>query len=261
MKNLTVSVPVLLQVLGPLLRHLAGYSRLLPLPGIRGRYTRRLDRAGLPYELTSDEFLSIKAIGLVVMLTIGLLIHATAYRSWLMVIGLGFAGFTYPDFRLSAAIRKRERACLRVLPGFLDLLALTLEAGLGFDSAVRKLTEVLEPGPLIRTLQSFLRSMNVGKPRSEALRETARKLDLPDFTSFATAVIQATEIGASIASVVKTEARDMLFRRFERAEKAAYQLPIKMLFPLFVFIFPATFLMILGPLYFQFKASGAAGAF
>ena len=118
---------------------------------------------------------------------------------------------------------------------------------MGFDSAVLKLTETLEPGPLIRRFRAFLTTMNVGKTRSEALRETARKMDLPDFTAFANAVIQATETGASMAPILRTSSIEMMARRFERAEKAAHELPVKILLPLFVFVFPATFLMILGP--------------
>lgn len=244
--------------LKPLLRTGARFVCFLPLAGFRNRYRRLLDSAGLQVELSADEFLSLKFLGLLSGLGLGLLIHLTVVESWLLVVGPAFLAFIYPDIHLSARTRKYRQACLRALPGFLDLLALGVEAGLGFDSAVRKLTELLEPGPLVWTFQSFLRSMNVGKTRAEALREAARKLDLPEFTAFTNAVIQATELGASISSVLKNEAQDILFRRFERAERAALELPVKIIFPLFAFIFPATFLMILGPLYFQFQSSGVA---
>jgi len=245
----------------PLIRQLAGFYRLLPLAGIRKRYAHQIERAGLRFELSADEFLAMKGAALLAMTAVGLVVYFALLPKVAIVVVLAFIGFMYPDLRLSSAVKKQERACLRALPGFLDLLALAVEAGLGFDSAVRKLTDVLEPGPLIRAFQVFLRSMNVGKPRTEALREMARKLGLPDFTAFANAVVQATETGASMGPVLRTESGEMLFRRFERAEKAAYELPVKILFPLFAFVFPATFLMIIGPLYFQFKASGAMGAF
>lgn len=253
--------PELLRTFGPLIRYLAAYNRLLPLPGIRERYAHQIERAGLRFELTADEFIAIKEIVVLVMAAVALLVYSTVIQNWMIAAALVFGGFVLPDLRLSSAVKKREHNCLRALPGFLDLLALSVEAGMGFDSAVRKLTEVLEPGPLIGVFQSFLRNMNVGKPRAEALKEAARRLDLPDFTAFANGVIQATETGASMGPVLRTESGEMLFRRFERAEKAGYELPVKILFPLFAFVFPATFLMILGPLYFQFKASGAAGAF
>jgi tight adherence protein C len=254
-------VPEPLRALWPLIRHLAAYNRLLPLPGIRERYAHQIERAGLRFELTADEFVAIKEVVVLVMAAVALLVYSTVIQNWMIAAALVFGGLVLPDLRLSSAVKKREHNCLRALPGFLDLLALSVEAGMGFDSAVRKLTEVLEPGPLIGVFQSFLRNMNVGKPRAEALKEAARRLDLPDFTAFTNGVIQATETGASMGPVLRTESGEMLFRRFERAEKAGYELPVKILFPLFAFVFPATFLMILGPLYFQFKASGAAGAF
>jgi tight adherence protein C len=252
---------VLLQTLLPQVRQFADFSQGLPLHGIREWYTRQIERAGLPFELNADEFLAIKVAALVVATAGAFLVHFLLYQSWAIVAGLVFIGLVFPDLRLSAAVRKHKQACLRALPGFLDLLALSVEAGMGFDSAVLNLTEVLDPGPLTRRFQAYLRGVNVGKTRVEALREVSTKLDLPDFTTFTNAVIQASETGASLAPVLKTASVDMLTHRFERAEKAAHELPVKILLPLFVFIFPAIFLMILVPLYFQWQASGAGGAF
>jgi tight adherence protein C len=209
--------------------------------------------------MSADEFLAIKVAALLLMIGVALLVQFFLVQNWLIVACLVLIGFVYPDMALSAAVRKQEQACLRALPGFLDLLALSVEAGMGFDSAVLRLTEVLEPGPLTFRFQTYLRSVNVGRTRNEALREMARKLDLPDFTAFSNTVVQAAETGASMGPVLRTASSEMLNRRFERAEKAAHELPVKILLPLFVFVFPATFLMILGPLYFQFMASGAAG--
>ncbi|UCG44106.1 MAG: type II secretion system F family protein [candidate division WOR-3 bacterium] len=251
----------LLEKLMPQVRQFADFGRGLPLLGIREWYTRQIERAGLPFELNADEFLAIKVAVLVVATATAFLVHFLVYQSWAVVAGLIFIGLVFPDIRLSAAVRKHQHACLRALPGFLDLLALSVEAGMGFDSAVLNLTEVLEPGPLTRRFQGYLRGVNVGKTRVESLREVAAKLDLPDFTTFTNAVIQATDTGASLSPVLKTASVDMLHHRFERAEKKAHELPVKILLPLFVFIFPAIFLMILVPLYFQWQASGAGGAF
>jgi len=188
-----------------------------------------------------------------------ILVQVTVVQNWLIAALLIFLGLVFPDIRLAAAVQKQERAVLRALPGFLDLLALSVEAGMGFDSAVLRLTEVLDPGPLTWRFQTMLRSQNVGKTRTEALREMAQKIDLPDFTAFVNVVIQATDTGASMGPVLKTASADILSRRFDRAEKAAHELPVKILLPLFVFVFPATFIMVLGPVYFQFMASGGAG--
>lgn len=253
--------PALLRAFLPLLRVLAGFMRHLPLPGVRARYARLIERAGLPYELTADEFLAIKVIVALAALAGALSVYYVLYRHGAVLAALVLLGIAYPDIRLSSAALRHQQACLRALPAYLDLLALSVEAGMGFDAAVLNLTQTLEAGPLTWRLLEYLRSVNIGKTRTEALRETARRLDLPDFTAFAGAVIQAAESGACLAPVLRATSAEMLERRFERAEKAAHELPVKMLLPLFVFVFPATFLMILVPLYFQFMASGAAEAF
>lgn len=244
----------------PLLRQVAGYSRHLPLVGLKERYAHQLERAGLRFELSADEFLALKAGAVILAIGLALVFYVAVVQNWMVVALIVLLGFAVPDIRLSAAVQKQEHAFLRALPGFLDLLALSVEAGMGFDSAVLRLTEVLEPGPLIWRFQTFLRSVNVGKTRTEALKEMAQKVDLADFTAFTNVVIQATDTGASMGPVLRTASSDMLVRRFDRAEKSAHELPIKILLPLFVFVFPATFLMILGPVYFQFMESGAAGA-
>jgi tight adherence protein C len=251
----------LVQKLMPQIRQFADLSQGLPLDRIRDWYARQIERAGLPFEMSADEFLAIKVAVFVVAAAAALLIHFLVYQSWAAVAGIMFIGLVFPDLRLSSAVKKHREACLRAMPGFLDLLALSVEAGMGFDSAVLNLTEVLEPGPLTRRFQGYLRGVNVGKTRSESLREVAEKLNLSDFTTFANSVIQAAETGASLSPVLKTASVDMLQRRFERAEKKAHELPVKILLPLFVFIFPAIFLMILVPLYFQWQASGAGASF
>jgi tight adherence protein C len=243
----------------PLVRQLAGYSRHVPLLGLRERYANQIERAGLRFELSADEFLGIKVASLLFGAGVAFLVYIAVYQNMMVVAAIVFLGLVFPDIRLSAAVQKQEHAFLRALPGFLDLLALSVEAGMGFDSAVLRLTEVLEPGPLTWRFQTMLRSMNVGKTRTEALREMSQKLNMAEFTSFANVVIQATDTGASMGPVLRTASGEMLARRFERAEQMAHELPVKILLPLFVFVFPATFIMVLGPVYFQFMASGAGG--
>ena len=243
----------------PLIRQVAAYSQHVPLLGLKERYAHQIDRAGLRFDLSADEFLGIKAGVLVLAIGVALVFYAAVIQNWMLAAAIILFGFMAPDMRLSAAVRKQEHDFLRALPSFLDLLALSVEAGMGFDSAVLRLTEVLEPGPLVWRFQTFLRAVNVGKTRVEALHEMAKKVDLPDFTSFTNTVIQATETGASMGPVLRTASGEMLSRRFDRAEKAAHELPVRILLPLFVFVFPATFIMVLGPVYFQFMTSGAAG--
>jgi tight adherence protein C len=243
----------------PLIRQFAAAGHRVPLLGLKERYALQIEQAGLRFELSADEFLGIKAGALVLAIGLALVLYVVVVQNWLIALAIMFLGFVVPDLWLSAAVRKQQHAFLRALPSFLDLLALSVEAGMGFDAAVRRLTEVLESGPLIWRFQTFLRNVNVGKTRIEALREMAQKVNLPDFTTFASVIIQATETGASMGPVLRTASGEMTARRVDRAEKTAHEIPIRILLPLFLFVFPATFMMVLVPLYFQFMASGAAG--
>jgi len=251
----------LVRTLVPQFRFLAGLASTLPLFGGREKYAHLIERAGLPFELSADEFIGIKVVTVAVTTVAALLVHFLLYQSWMLVAAIGFLGLVLPDLRLSAAVRKQAHAVLQVLPDFLDLLALAVEAGMGFDAAALKLTQIFEPGPLVRRFRAYLGSVNVGKTRAEALRDMSRAIDLPDFTAFTSAVIQASEAGSSLAPVLRAASADILARRFERASKMAHELPVKILLPLFLFVFPSTFLVILVPLWFQFKSSGAEGFF
>lgn len=254
-------MPALFQTLSPVIKYLANLNRSLPLPSLKQRYARKILRAGLSFDMSPEDFLAIKEMALVAVGGFALLTYFFVIHDWIVVlIGL-VLGFFWPDARLSDMIKKRERAILRALPDFLDLLALSVEAGLAFVGAVRKVAERFEPGPLVWEFKAFLRDLRVGKPRDEALREMNKRVEVADFSSFANAVIQASEVGASIGPVLKMQAVEMRSRRFQRAEKMAHQAPVKMLFPLIGFIFPATFLMILAPIVIRFLASGIFNLF
>ena len=123
-------VPGLFQALWPLIHFFAGYNRLLPLSGIRKRYTHQIEQAGLQFDLSADEFLAMKEIAVLVMTAVGLLVYATLFQNLLVVAALGFAGLMLPDLRLSAAV-KAAAGLSAGAAHFLDLLALAVEAGLG----------------------------------------------------------------------------------------------------------------------------------
>jgi len=254
-------LPALYRTFRPAISYLATLNRRLPVSGLRVQYARRIDRAGFAFDMTPDDFLALKEIALVGVGALGVVAYFTLVHSWLVVLLGILLGFIAPDVGLSDAVKKREQGILRALPDFLDLLTLSVEAGLDFVGAMRKVADRFEPGPLVWEFRAFLQDLAVGKSRSEALRYMVRKLDLPDFSSFGNAVIQATEAGASIGPVLRMQSQDMRSRRFQRTEKQANEAPVKMIFPLIAFIFPATFLIVLGALFFQFKASGGLRAY
>jgi tight adherence protein C len=256
-------MPALYRTFRPAIRYLATLNRRLPVPGIRAQYARRIERAGLTFDMSPDDFLAVKEFALIGGAAFGVLVYfgfGLVREWWVVPVGV-LLGFMVPDVLLSDAAKKREHGILRALPDFLDLLTLSVEAGLDLVGAVRKVADRFEPGPLVWEFRAYLQDLTVGKSRSDALRYMVRKLDLPDFSSFGNAVIQATEAGASVGPVLRMQAQDMRSRRFQRSEKLAHEAPVKMLFPMIAFIFPAVFLIILGALYFQFKASGALNVF
>ncbi len=240
----------------PLIKYLANYNKKLPLVEIKASYTKRIEKAGLHLELGPDDFLAIKEFTLIGAFLFSLLVYYFFWKD-ITVILLGvILGFFLPDLRLSDRIKKRELAIIRAMPNFLDLLTLSVEAGLDFAGAVRKVVEKSHSSPLTDEFKLFLRELMVGKSRKEALREMGVRLAIPEIISFTSAVIQAEEAGASLGPVLRIQAEELRAKRFQRAEKLAAQAPIKMLFPLIAFIFPATFIMLFGPLIFQFLAAG-----
>jgi tight adherence protein C len=147
---------------------------------------------------------------------------------------------------LNSRIRSRQERLRADLPDALDLLAVSVEAGLGFDAAVVKLTEQLE-GPLGEEFTLTLAEMRVGESRSDALKKLAERTDLPEMSAFSRAIIQADQFGISLGRILRVQAVDTRHRRQLAAEEKAMKAPVKMLFPTVIFIFPSMFIVILGP--------------
>lgn len=165
-----------------------------------------------------------------------------------MMIGLVLfiTGYMGPDMWLNARIRKRRDEMERALPDTLDLLTVSVEAGLGFDAAVSKVCEKMT-GPLIEEFDTVAREIRVGESRRQALRNLGDRVASDDLRSFARSIIQADELGTSLGRTLKVQADDMRIHRQLAAEEKAMKAPVKMLFPTVLFIFPAMFIVILGP--------------
>jgi tight adherence protein C len=164
----------------------------------------------------------------------------------LAMLALGLAGYTAPSYIVSMRARKRQEAVSADLPDALDLLAVSVEAGLGFDGAISKLTEHMD-GPLIDEFEFALGEMRIGESRSEAMKRMAERVPAPEMASFVRAVVQADQLGISMGRLLRVQAADTRSKRQDAAEEKAMKAPIKMLFPMVIFIFPAMFLVILGP--------------
>jgi tight adherence protein C len=237
------------RVVVPLGERLARWTlKLHPKTTIEGVSTRLL-AAGLGRTLSPTAFLAFKsglAIGGVVL---GALFGGAATGAGgvlffsLILAGFGFIG---PDFVVSAKARSRKDRIRAELPDALDLMAVSVEAGMGFDGAISKLTEHMN-GPLADEFALTLSEIRIGESRQDALKKLADRTSTPELASFVRAIIQADQLGISLGRILRVQATDSRLKRQAAAEEKAMKAPIKMLFPTVMFIFPAMFLVILGP--------------
>lgn len=169
----------------------------------------------------------------------------------LVYLALLLAGFTFPAMNLQERVKKRQKSIALQLPNTLDLLTISVEAGLDFMSAMRRVVEKHRPGPLKDELERFFKQTELGRPRREALREMANRVQLQDLRAVVSALIQADRLGVSIGPILRAQSDMLRTRRGQRAEKAAQEAPVKMLAPLMICILPSVFIMILGPVIIQ----------
>jgi tight adherence protein C len=220
--------------------------RLSP-SGVAHGLQHRLDLAGNPPTWTPDRVLAAKGLCLLVGAGLGGLL---GFRSagWLvagLATGAAF-GFFLPDLLLLNAGQKRQTLVRRALPDALDMLTVCVEAGLGFDAALAQVARNTT-GPLAQECARVLQEMQIGKSRNEALRALTDRTTVPELRSFVSALAQAGELGVPVASVLREQAREMRLRRRQRAEEQAQKVPVKILFPLITCLFPAMFVIIIGP--------------
>jgi tight adherence protein C len=219
---------------------------------------RKLVAAGFEGLLSGKEFLALKllmpvicgALWFALLRLISVLSpQSEIARNALLTFLLGLALFYYyPLLWLRRVLRARHTAIQRALPFVLDLLTLSVEAGMDFMSALQRNCERRKLDPLNEELIRMTREIQVGTPRRTALRNMAQRVDLGDLRSVAHALIQADELGVSIGAILRIQSDQMRARRFDRAEKLANEAPVKMLGPLMLCIFPAVFIILLGPI-------------
>lgn len=163
-----------------------------------------------------------------------------------IVGGLALVGFYMPFNMVSSRARQRQQAIIKKLPDAFDLITTCVEAGLGLDAALTRVSEKVE-GPFSDELARSLRDIALGKSRKEALRELGDRTRVPDLMQFVNSVIQAETMGSSVGQVLRVQAAQLRVRRRQRAEEQAYKAPVKMMFPMVLCIFPTLFIVILGP--------------
>src|SRR3954451_8539266 len=212
----------------------------------------RLLCAGLSRRVSPLGFLSAKGLLAVGGLVFGVLLGAGSMSSLFLAAIFGAVGFIGPDLLVNQRTKSRRESVRAELPNALDLLAVSVEAGLGFDGAISKLVEQTE-GPLAEEFALTLSEMRIGQSRGEALKKLADRVDAVEMSAFVRAIIQADQFGISLGRILRAQATDTRLRRQAAAEERAMKAPIKMLFPTVAFIFPAMFLVTLGPAFLNIK--------
>jgi len=249
LEEIELSQPFTERVVLPIVTGLAEFAMRLSPGHTRETLQHKLDLAGNPYALT--RFVGIRVLAALLLGGLGIALFFIAtdlpfiQRILLPVVGVGL-GYYMPVLSLGSKISKRQNEILKSLPDALDLLTICVEAGLGFDAAMARVAEKWD-NQLSLAFNRALQEMQLGKLRREVLRDMADSMEIPDVSTFVAAIIQADQLGVSIARVLRIQSDQMRMRRRQRAEELARQAPIKMLPAIAFLIFPAIFIVLLGP--------------
>jgi tight adherence protein C len=251
LEEIELQQPLMDRTIRPLMRRFAGIGTRLTSSERVGRTESRLAEAGYPYGLRTIDFMGLKVVSSLAVSGLAFLLFGAAMGSgvasgFIFAIGALAVGFFVPDFWLGSRIRARQKAILLGIPDTLDLLTISVKAGLGFDAALGKVVEKTE-GPLTDEFRRTLAEVRIGKPRRDALKEMVGRTNVPALTNFIGAIVQAEQLGVAIANVLEVQSEQLRIERRQRAEEMAAKAPIKMLFPLVGCIFPSMFIVILGP--------------
>jgi tight adherence protein C len=251
LEELELQQPFMERTLRPLAARLSGSVSRVTSSSFTESTGKRLAMAGNPGDLGISDWLGIKAIGAIVG---GILF----FLVFTFLIGMGpvggiavgilgvVIGYIAPEFWLGRRVKARQKAILLMIPDTLDLLTISVRAGLGFDAALGRVVDKLK-GPLSDEFRRALAEVRVGKARRDALRDIVPRTEVAPLTNFIGAIIQAEQLGVSISKVLQVQSEQLRIERRQRAEEQAAKAPIKMLFPLVGCIFPSLFIVILGP--------------
>lgn len=220
-----------------------------------GEFSTNLEKkvimAGRPYNWSVRNWIGIQAVVTVVLpiviLVLMLQLHADPKRTLLMVGAVIGMGILFPNLMLNSKIRARQKEILKTMPDIMDLLTVSVEAGLSFDSALTRVVDKM-PGILSREFDVLLQEVKIGKSRKEAMYQMADRIGIQDFRSFISAIVQADQLGVSVGRVLRIQAEQIRNNRKQRIQEKAMKAPIKMLIPMVVFIFPSIFIVLLGPM-------------
>jgi tight adherence protein C len=241
--------PMSERVVAPLLEGLTGIANRFTPKGYGEKVAQKLVHAGNPPNLNVDKILVMKLVGLVSIIFWLPVLMTLKFQGPLLLVGavvLWGASFMYPDVLLNRKIEDRQKEISRKLPDILDLLVISVEAGLGFEQALDR-TCTAVPGALSDEFRRMLHEIRIGSTRADALRAMAERSDVPELRGFILAMLQADTFGVSISRLLRSQADEIRIKRRLYAQEKAQKAPVKMLFPLVFCIFPSIFVVILGP--------------
>lgn len=244
----------------PLIHNFAlQHARRVKNKNYRKNVSRKILTAGLSSEINEDEFIGMQILwGVLAPLVFCVLNFALQLNAtYLYAFAISGVGLLYPHVYCSSQKKRRYTAVVCDLPFFIDLMALSTEAGLDFMGAMQRIVEKAEGSVLSDELQIVLKDIKIGSSRREALTRLADRLDIPEITSFVAVVRDADETGASIAQVLKDQSIQMRLERFVRAEKAGAKASQAMLIPMMFLILPAVFIMVFAPVILNFVYGGS----
>ncbi|HEY0605877.1 MAG TPA: type II secretion system F family protein [Herpetosiphonaceae bacterium] len=250
LEEMELELPFSQRVIQPVMQQLlTTFGKASPAKNA-GKIKRNLEQAGNPSGLTPTSFMGVRVavglIGLVIGFYMTTLMGLPILNRLLFMVLGGAVGYVFPGIWLDRKIRGRKHAILKSMPDALDLLTISVEAGLGFDLALDRVANKWD-NELSKEFQRVLSDTRLGTPRRDAMRMMAERCGVEDLSNFVQAIIQAEQLGVSIGKILKVQSEQMRVRRRQRAEELAHQAPIKMLFPMAFLIFPSLLVVILGP--------------
>jgi len=259
LEELELSQPFYQRVVMPIMHRLGEISSRFTPQHVVEQTRIRLEMAGNPGRMDASTFMFLHFVsagifgGLIFMLSLFSRTYSLPIK---LVIVLVFTilGYFFPDLWIRSKINSRQKQVRKAMPDALDLLTICVEAGLGFDAAMSKVNEKWD-NELSLAFGRVIREIQLGKLRRDALRDMSERLGLAELTSFVAAVIQSEMLGVSMAKVLRIQSDQMRIRRRQHAEEEAHKAPIKMIFPLGLFIFPALLIVLLTPAGLRLAAS------
>lgn len=234
------------RLLGPMLERMRGLAVRLSPSGTGNRIGRSLDRAGNPPTWTVERLMGAKGLALVIFAVVALVVMGFSLKGLFVAVAAGAAGFFLPDLLVYNAGSKRQTELSRGLADALDMLTVCVEAGQGFDAAILQVARSVS-GPIAGEFARVLSEIQIGKSRAEAFASLGERTSSPEVQTFVSTLVQADRLGLPVGVVLREQTKEMRVVRRQKAEEKAQKVTVKILFPLLLCIFPALFIVIIGP--------------